>query len=85
MSTENMVFETSVLVIGNESGSGTSAGVTTFLICQYRGKMFKVPYGTGLLRSLVPDIGARVKVKYTEMACGVPSDPKLQLGVNRIL
>lgn len=82
MSTENMVYQTSVLVIGYQSGSGTNAGLSMFLMCQYRGKMFKVPCETDLDRRSPPKIGARVRVAYTEVAGGVPSNPTLHVDAN---
>lgn len=65
------------VVIGYESGTGKYRGMCGALMCEYRGKMFKV--GSGLTdadRRSPPSIGCKITFGYFEITpAGVPRHP----------
>ena len=65
------------IVIGHEEGSGKYRGMCGALMCQYRGKMFKVGSGlTDALRRNPPKMGATITLGYMELSKnGIPRHP----------
>ncbi len=63
------------MVIGHEDGTGKYRGMCGALICEYRGKMFKVVSGlTDDDRHKPPKMGSTIIFSYLEQA-GVPRHP----------
>ncbi len=71
------MHDTECVVIGYEDGTGKYRGMCGALMCEYRGKMFKVGSGlTDANRRSPPKIGSRITFGYFEItAAGVPRHP----------
>ena len=71
-------METIATVIGYQSGTGLIIGMTSHLMCEYRGKMFRVECRTDSERKNPPKIGLRVLLSYSEVVNGIPSNAKIK-------
>lgn len=70
--------ETIATVIGYQSGTGLYTGMTSHLMCEYHGKMFRVECRTNSERRNPSKIGSRIVISYSEVENGVPSNAIFQ-------
>ena len=64
-----------VVVIGYQTGTGKHVGLTSHLMCEYRGRMFRVPCDSPDVCRVPPRIGTRVLVEYSGTPDGLPVNP----------